>query len=154
MICIKSLYGRSQCCSQCKKVGAGFPEAGPVAFISLIISWDHCSPRRACWSSEKRWERGQGESTCSQRILPAQAGSSASCCACPHPTAGYIYSLLLRRKAMTNLGSVLKSRDITLTTKVCIVRAMVFPVVMYGCECWTIKKSSLLYENRFLLYVV
>ena len=49
---------------------------------------------------------------------------------------------LLRRKAMTNLGSVLKSRDITLPTKVLIVKAMVFPVVMYGCESWTIKKAE------------
>ena len=48
--------------------------------------------------------------------------------------------LLLGRKAMTNLGSILKSRDITLPTKVCIVKAMVFSVVMYGCEIWTIKK--------------
>ena len=48
--------------------------------------------------------------------------------------------LLLRRKAMTNLDSVLKSRDITSPTKVHIVKAMVFPVVMYGCESWTIKK--------------
>ena len=47
--------------------------------------------------------------------------------------------LLLGRKAMTNLGSVLKSRDITLRTKVCIVKAMVFPAVMYGCESWTTK---------------
>ena len=46
---------------------------------------------------------------------------------------------LLGRKAMTNLDSVLKSRDITLPTKVCLVKAMVFPVVMYGCESWTIK---------------
>ena len=48
--------------------------------------------------------------------------------------------LLLGRKAMTSLDSVLKSRDITLPTKVCIVKAMLFPVVMYGCESWTIKK--------------
>ena len=48
--------------------------------------------------------------------------------------------LLLERKAMTNLDSILKSRDITLPTKVCIVQAMVFPIVMYGCESWTIKK--------------
>ena len=47
--------------------------------------------------------------------------------------------LLFRRKAMTNLDSILKSRDITLPTKVCIVKAMVFPVVMYKCESWTIK---------------
>ena len=49
--------------------------------------------------------------------------------------------LLLRRKVMTNLDSIFKSRDITLPTKVCLVKAMVFPVVMYGCECWTIKKA-------------
>ena len=50
--------------------------------------------------------------------------------------------LLLGRKAMTNLGSILKSRDITLPTKVCIVKGMLFPVVMYECESWTIKKAE------------
>ena len=50
--------------------------------------------------------------------------------------------LLLGKKAMTNLGSVLKSRDITLPTKVCLVKAMVFPVVVYGFESWSIKKLS------------
>ena len=50
--------------------------------------------------------------------------------------------LLLGRKVMTNLYSILKSRDITLQTKVCLVKAMVFPVVMYGCESWTIKKAE------------
>ena len=50
--------------------------------------------------------------------------------------------LHLRRKALTNLDSILKSRHITLPTKVCIVRAMVFPVVMYEYECWTIKKAE------------
>ena len=50
--------------------------------------------------------------------------------------------LLLRRKVMTNLDSILKSRDITLLTKVCIVKPMVFPTVMYGCESWTIKKAE------------
>ena len=50
--------------------------------------------------------------------------------------------LLLGRKAMTNLDSILKSRDITLSTKVCLVKAMVFPVAMYGCEIWTIKKAE------------
>ena len=50
--------------------------------------------------------------------------------------------LLLGRKVMTNLDSILKSRDITFPTKVHLVKAMVFPVVMYGCECWTIKKAE------------
>ena len=50
--------------------------------------------------------------------------------------------ILLGRKVMTNLESILKSRDITLPTKVCLVKAMVFPVVKYGCESWTIKKAE------------
>ena len=50
--------------------------------------------------------------------------------------------LLLGRKAMTNLDNILKSRDITLSTKVRLVKALVFPVVMYGCESWTIKKAE------------
>ena len=50
--------------------------------------------------------------------------------------------LLLGKKAVTNLDSILKSRDINLPTKVCLVKAMVFPVVMYGCESWTIKKAE------------
>ena len=66
--------------------------------------------------------------------------------------------LLLGRKAMTNLDSIFKSKDITLPTKVRLVKAMVFPVVMYGCECWTIKKAEcqridafeLWYWRRFL----
>ena len=50
--------------------------------------------------------------------------------------------LLFGRKVMTNLDSILKSRDITLPTKVCLIKAMVFPVVMYGCESWTVKKAE------------
>ena len=50
--------------------------------------------------------------------------------------------LLLGRKVMTNLDSIFKSRNITLLTKVCLVKAMVFPVVMYGCESWTVKKAE------------
>ena len=50
--------------------------------------------------------------------------------------------LLLGRKVMTNVDSILKSRDITLPTKVCLVKSMVFPVVMYGCESWTVKKAE------------
>ena len=57
--------------------------------------------------------------------------------------------LLLGRKAITNLDSVLKSRDITLPTKVCIVKAMAFPVVLYGCESWTIKKAEHRRINAF-----
>ena len=50
--------------------------------------------------------------------------------------------LLLGRKVMTNIDSILKSRDITLLTKVCLVKGMVFPVVMYGCESWTVQKAE------------
>ena len=58
---------------------------------------------------------------------------------CSHEIKG---RLLLGRKVMTNLHSMLKSRDITLPTKVCLVKAMIFPVVMYGCESWTVKKAE------------
>ena len=60
--------------------------------------------------------------------------------------------LLLGRKVMTNLDSILKSRDITLSTKVCIVKALVFPVVMYGCESWTIKKAECWRIDAFELW--
>ena len=60
--------------------------------------------------------------------------------------------LLLERKAMTSLNSILKSRDITLPTKVCVVRAVVFPVVMYGCESWTIKKAKCQRIDAFELW--
>ena len=59
--------------------------------------------------------------------------------------------LLLRRKVMTNLDSIFKTRDITLPTKVCLVKAMVFPVVIYECESWTIKKAKLSAEELMLL---
>ena len=60
--------------------------------------------------------------------------------------------LLLGRKVMTNLDSILKSRDITLPTKVCLVKAMVFPVVMYGCKSWTIKKAECQRIDAFELW--
>ena len=60
--------------------------------------------------------------------------------------------LLLGRKVVTNLDSILKSRDITLLTKVCLVKAMVFPVVMYGCESWTIKKADRRKTDAFELW--
>ena len=58
---------------------------------------------------------------------------------CSHEIKRHLH---LGRKVMTNLDSILKSRDITLSTKVCLVKAMVFPVVMYGCKSWTIKKAE------------
>ena len=58
---------------------------------------------------------------------------------CSHEIKGH---LLLGRKVMTNLDSIFKSRDIILPTKICLVEAMVFPVVMYGCESWTVKKAE------------
>ena len=60
--------------------------------------------------------------------------------------------LLLGRKVMTNLDSILKNRDITLPTKVCLVKAMVFPVVMYGCESWTVKKAERRRMDAFELW--
>ena len=60
--------------------------------------------------------------------------------------------IILGRKVMTNLGNILKSRDITLSTKVRLVKAMVFPVVMYGCEIWTIKKAECRRIDAFELW--
>ena len=60
--------------------------------------------------------------------------------------------LLLGRKVMTNLDSIFKSRDITLPTKVCLVKAMIFPVVMYGCESWTVKKAGRWRNDAFELW--
>ena len=68
---------------------------------------------------------------------------------CSHEIKGH---LLLGRKAMTNLDSILKSRDITLLTKAHLVKAMVFPVVMYGCEIWTIKKAECQRIDAFELW--
>ena len=62
------------------------------------------------------------------------------------------WRLVLRGKAMTNLGSILKSRDITLLTKVCLVKAIIFPIVMYGCESWTIEKAERGRINAFELW--
>ena len=66
-------------------------------------------------------------------------------------TADGDFSHEIKRKAMTNLDSILKSRDITLPTKVRLVKAMVFPVVMYGCESWTVKKAERQRINAFIL---
>ena len=60
--------------------------------------------------------------------------------------------LLLGRKVMTNLDSILKSRDITLSANVCLVKPLVFPVVMYGCESWTIKKAECRRNDAFELW--
>ena len=67
-------------------------------------------------------------------------------------TAGGDCSLFLARKVMSNLDSILKSRDITLPRKVCLVKAMVFPVVMYGCESWTIRESECWRVDAFELW--
>ena len=69
-------------------------------------------------------------------FLGSKITADGDCC---HEIKG---RLLLRRKAMTNLDSILKSTDITLPTKVRLVKAVVFPVVMYGCESWTVKKAE------------
>ena len=70
-------------------------------------------------------------------------------CDCSHEIKRY---LLLGRKVMTNLESILKSRDITLPTKICLVKAMVFPGIMYGCESWTIKKAECQRIDAFELW--
>ena len=83
------------------------------------------------------WPKG---SQASSGVWRVDSGLLSRSCRLPFHIA--IYLIYLGRKVMTNLDSILKSRDITLSTKVCIVKAMVFPVVMYGCESWTIGKLS------------
>ena len=73
--------------------------------------------------------------------VPLESARSYTC-ACLNVAHPYKRCLPLGRKAVTNLDSILKNRDITLPTKVCLVKAMVFPVVMYGCESWIIKKAE------------
>ena len=80
--------------------------------------------------------RGKGELVTDFLFLGSKSTADGDC------SHGIRRRLPLSRKAMTNLDSMLKSRDITLPTKVCIVKAMVFPLVMYGCESWTIKKTE------------
>ena len=72
-------------------------------------------------------------------MVPSEIDKRATVIICSHE---FKRHLLLGRKAMTNLDSILKSRDVTLPTKVHIVKAMVFPLVMYGCESWTVKKAE------------
>ena len=71
---------------------------------------------------------------------------------CSHEIKRLLLGRKLRRKVMTNLGRMLKSRDITLSTKVYLVKVLVFPVVMYGCESWTIKKSEHRRTDAFELW--
>ena len=78
----------------------------------------------------KKWKQWQTLFSCASKSLQMVIAAMKLRC------------LLLGRKVTTNLDSILKSRDITLATKVCLVKAMVFPVVMYGCECWTMKKAE------------
>ena len=82
-----------------------------------------------------RW----GNNGNSDRLLFLGAPKSLQMVTCSHDIKRH---LLLGRKVMTNLDSILKSRDITLLIKVRLVKAMVFPVVMYGCESWTVKKAE------------
>ena len=89
----------------------------------------------------KQWKQGQ--------ILSFWASKSLQMVTAHHEIKRH---LLLGRKSMTTLGSILKSRDITLPTKVCLVKAMVFPVVMYGCESWTVKKAEHQRNDAFELW--
>ena len=86
-----------------------------------------------------RWGNNGNSETVTDFILGASKIVMAADGDCSHEIKRH---LLLGRKVMTNLDSVLKSRDVTLPTKVHLVKALVFPVVMYGCESWTVKKAE------------
>ena len=89
---------------------------------------------------EKQWYSGR------LYVLGSEITADADC------THQIKRCLLLGRKVMTNLDSILKSRDITLPTKVCLVKAMVLPIVMYGCDSWTIKKAECQRIDAFELW--
>ena len=93
------------------------------------------------WSSSPitSWQIKGGKSGISDRFYFLWLQNHCRWCDCSHRIKR---CLLLGRKAMTKLDSILKSRDISLPTKICIVKVMVFPVVMYGCESWTIKRAE------------
>ena len=108
--------------------------------MKVLSAWDLCTHRvKIIWGSQwKQWltlflggSKITADGDCSHEIKRC---------------------LLLGRKVMTNLESILKSRDITLPIKVCLVEAMVFPGVMYGCEVWTIKKAECLRIHAFELW--
>ena len=90
------------------------------------------------YADDRSWQV-DGETMETMRTFILGGSKITADCDCSHEIKR---RLLLGRKPMTNLGSILKSRDITLPTKVLLVKAMVFPVVMYGCESWTIKKAE------------
>ena len=92
-----------------------------------------------------RW----GNNGNSERLYLFWGSKITSDCDCSHEIKRHLF---LGRKAMTNLDSILKSRDVTLPTKVCLVKAMVFPVVMFGCESWTIKKAKCQRIDAFELW--
>ena len=105
-----------------------------MAAYSSIFAW------RIPWTEEPGGlESGELQSVVSWRVGHNWATNTTTKFNCSHEIKSWS---LLGRKAMTNLDSILKSRSITLLTKVCLVKAMVFPVVMYGCESWTMKKAE------------
>ena len=104
--------------------------------VGLMLNIQKTSDR-GIWSHHFMENRGEGVETVRGFIF---GGSKITADGdCSHEIKRHF---LLGRKVMTNLDSILKSRDITLPTKVCLVKALAFPVVMYGCESWTIKKAE------------
>ena len=91
------------------------------------------------WDETMKWSQIDGETVETVADFIVLGSKVTADGDCNHEIKGH---LLLGRKVMTNLDSILKSRDITLSTKVCLVKAMIFPVVIYGCESWTIKKAE------------
>ena len=103
-----------------------------------MIGWHHRLDGHECEQTGRQWKQCQ-----TSFFLAPKSGD------CSHEIKR---RLLLGRKVMTSLDSMLKSRDITLPTKVHLVKAMVFPVVMYGCESWTVKKAERLRMDAFELW--
>ena len=117
-------------------------------FASTSCSSVCCSCGRVCCHTEETKDEYRSLELCC-----LGSPSLSQDCSRPHEnTLHFAMLLLLGRKVMTNLDSILKSRDITLPTKLCLVKAMVFPVVMYGCESWTVKKAECQRTDAFELW--
>ena len=114
-----AVYGVSQSRTQLKRLSSSSIQKTKIMASGPITSWEI-----------------DGETVADFTFLGSKSTADGDC---SHEIKR---RLLLGRKVMTNLDSVLKSRDITLPTKVSLVKAMVFPVVMYGCESWTVKKAE------------
>ena len=117
----------------------GEGNGNPSSIPAWKTPWtEECGGLHSMWSQRVRHSLATKQQRCIQKWLKEEILSSHH----KEKIFSIALMLLLGRKVVTNLDSILKNRDITLPTKVCLVKTMLFPVVMYGCESWTVKKAE------------